>query len=489
MGLKTMGKRSNILIISSIILLCLAAFSWWMFTTPSYNVVERVPGLDNRPPQKPISDSIFIGENFDTLGSMDEIVTGNWPRFRGSDFDNISKDQTPLAESWDTSGPPVVWQTTLGEGYAGPAVLNGRVYILDYNEKRKADMLRCFSLKSGTELWRRWYTVEFKKNHGYSRTVPSVTEKYIVTMGPRSHVMCLDPVTGNLKWTIDIEKEYGIPGSAKGKVTPEWYNGQCPLIDGDIAVFAPGSKAIMVGVDCETGKVLWKTANPDSLRMSHTSIMPMNILGKRMYVYNALGGVIGISAEGDDKGKLLWKTTDWSPPIVVASPIYLGNGELIVFGSYGAGAAKIKITAGESGYSAVVTEQHKASEGMAAEQHTPIFQNDHLWTVMPENAGILKKQLACFHKSNLITAVWSSGKEKRFGKGMGPYILSGNKLFLLDDDGNLYLFRIDINKATLISHHKVIDALEAWAPMAIAGRYLLLRDAHNLLCLDIGIKN
>ena len=110
---------------------------------------------------------------------MDEVSTGSWPHFRGADFDNISKDQTPLAESWDTSGPRIVWKTTLGEGYSGPVVLNGRVYILDYNEKRKADMLRCFSLSSGKEIWRRWYRVEMKRNHGYSRTIPSVTDKFV----------------------------------------------------------------------------------------------------------------------------------------------------------------------------------------------------------------------------------------------------------------------------------------------------------------------
>jgi hypothetical protein len=33
-----------------------------------------------------------------------------------------------------------------------------------------------------------------------------------------------------------------------------------------------------------------------------------------------------------------------------------------------------------------------------------------------------------------------------------------------------------------------MNAVEAWSPMAIAGRYLLLRDSHNLLCLDIGKK-
>lgn len=108
---------------------------------------------------------------------------------------------------------------------------------------------------------------------------------------------------------------------------------------------------------------------------------------------------------------------------------------------------------------------------------------------MPENAGALKKQLVCYNKSNLLTAVWSTGKESRFGKGMGFFIMSGNKLFLLDDEGKLYLFRIENNKATLVSSHKILDAIEAWSPMALAGKYLIMRDAHNMLCIDIGKIN
>jgi hypothetical protein len=34
-----------------------------------------------------------------------------------------------------------------------------------------------------------------------------------------------------------------------------------------------------------------------------------------------------------------------------------------------------------------------------------------------------------------------------------------------------------------------MDAIEAWSPMAIAGKYLIMRDAHNMLCLDISKKN
>ena len=69
---------------------------------------------------------------------------------------------------------------------------------------------------------------------------------------------------------------------------------------------------------------------------------------------------------------------------------------------------------------------------------------------MPENAGPLKKQLVCYNKSDLLTPVWSSGKENRFGRGLGPYIVSGDKMYLLDDDGNLYFYKIQDNKVTLI---------------------------------------
>lgn len=258
-----------------------AAFSWWIFAVPSYTLPERIPGMDNRPPLKPMSDIVNIGENFDSLGQMDNVLPGSWPHFRGNDFDNISKDQTPLAESWDTAGPQIVWKTTLGEGYAGPAVLNGRVYLLDYNEKRKADMLRCFSISSGKELWRRWYRVDMKRNHGYSRTIPYVTDNYVVTIGPRSHLMCVDAISGKLLWKHDLEREFGIPGTAKGRITPDFYTGQCPLIDNNMAIIAPGGRALMIGVDCKTGKIIWQTPNPDSLRMSHSSIMPMTILGKK----------------------------------------------------------------------------------------------------------------------------------------------------------------------------------------------------------------
>lgn len=481
-------KNKN-LVIGAVSVAFAGLLFWWIAGDHLLAVIsERMPGADNRPKLVERPDSVIIGQFFDTLGRFDEMIPGEWPRFRGANFDNINRDTTPLAESWDSAGPPVVWKVSLGEGYSGPAVKNGRVYLLDYNERRKADVLRCFSLKSGTELWRRWYYVDLKRNHGYSRTVPAVTDKYLVTIGPRSHVMCLDPLTGKLFWTIDLEKQYGIRGKEKGRITPDFYTGQCPLIDNDIAVLAPGGKALMIGVECSTGKILWKTPNPDSLRMSHGSIMPMVIHGKRMYVYNAIGGVCGVSAEAADKGKLLWKTLEWSPATTAASPLLLNNNEIAVFGSYGAGGARIRINYDGTSFSAQMIEKHKAPDGMSSDQQTPVMTDSFIRTLMPENAGALKKQLVCYSESDLLKPLWTSGKDFRFGRGLGPYIVSGNMLFLLDDDANLFLYKLEGSNASLISKCRVIEGIEAWGPMAIAGKYLIMRDSRNLVCLNIGKK-
>jgi outer membrane protein assembly factor BamB len=108
---------------------------------------------------------------------------------------------------------------------------------------------------------------------------------------------------------------------------------------------------------------------------------------------------------------------------------------------------------------------------------------------MPENAGPLKRQLVCYNRSDLRSLVWSSGKDMRFGRGLGPYIVKDDKLILLDDDANLYLFRLEGSSATMISSYDIMDGIEAWGPMAIAGNHLIMRDARNMLCLYIGENN
>ena len=133
-----------------------------------------------------------------TFDGKPSALPGSWPRFRGERFDGIGLPGVPLARRWPSGGPKKLWQIELGEGHAGAAVFAGRVYVHDYDRAKADDAVRCFSLDDGREIWRFSYPDNVKRNHGMSRTVPAVTEKYLVTMGPKCHVSCLDPYTGKL---------------------------------------------------------------------------------------------------------------------------------------------------------------------------------------------------------------------------------------------------------------------------------------------------
>jgi len=229
-------------------------------------------------------ENVEIGVNFkESLGGKPGGPPGSWPWFRGAKYDNTVTG-VQLANKWPASGPPVKWTLKLGEGYSGPAVHAGRIYIQDYDAKTNEESLRCFSMEDAKEIWQRSHPVKIANNHGFTRTVPAVTDKYAVMMGSMCHVMCVDAETGAKKWGIDLQKDYGT-------LNTNWYTAQCPVIDGNTVVIAPAGKdVLMMGVDLETGKVVWQTPNPKKLTMSHSSISPLTLLGKKMYVYCAEWG-------------------------------------------------------------------------------------------------------------------------------------------------------------------------------------------------------
>ncbi|MFA7692607.1 MAG: PQQ-binding-like beta-propeller repeat protein [Candidatus Hydrogenedentales bacterium] len=449
----------------------------WMNRIMSTDHALRLPGYDGRPPAESASiEEVDFTGIFQEFDGVPGTLPGTWPRFRGAKADNIAADAPPLADHWGSDGPPVLWTVPmLGEGYAGPVVRNGRVYILDHDEDLRADALRCFSLDDGQEIWRHAYHVEIRRNHGMSRTTPAVTDTHVVSIGPRCHVLCLDAVSGALQWGIDLQRDYGT-------TEPLWYTGQCPLIDEDIVVLAPGGpQELLLGVALATGEVLWKTPNPEGWHMSHSSVVPMTLAGKEMYVYAAIGGLAGVSAEAADLGTLLWQTP-WDAKVVAPAPLYIGDDRILALAGYGVGGIVVEVQRSAAGFEGNILERHSPREGIASEQHTPILYDNHIYTIMPKDASDLREQFACYRTDG--TVVWTSGKEQRFG--LGPWLLADQKFFALDDDGMLYLIRAQADSFELLDHKQVLSGHESWAPMALAYDRLLLRDMTTLACIFVG---
>ena len=461
-------------------MLAVICLAWWLAYDPTADFAIHVPGMDHAPVipgSAGHAEVIRIGEFFDSFDGRESTLPGSWPRFRGENFDNINTEKVPLANSWPAGGPEVLWSVALGEGHAAPVVFDGRVYLLDYDEENKADALRCFSLADGREIWRRWYQVRVKRNHGMSRTIPAVTGRYVVTIGPRCQVMCADSRSGDFIWGIDLEKEYGTE-------TPLWYTGQCPLIDDSLAVIAPAGTSLLIGVDCASGKVVWKTPNPSGWQMSHSSVMPMTLNGRKMYVYCAIGGMAGVSAEGADAGQVLWETTAFTSSVIAPSPVIFDDGRIFMTAGYGAGGMMLKVSEAGGHYSVQKLLEYKSADGLASEQQTPVLYQGFLFSIQPKDAGILRNQLVCYHPDDCTQLIWASGKTNRFG--LGPFLFADDKMFVLSDDGVLTLLEASTSAYQPLAQAKVLDGHDAWGPMALAGGRLLVRDSKEMRCLDVG---
>ena len=448
--------------VSGVVLLAL-----WTQTGTLRDLYARVPGLD-RPPEdgsegKPAGP--LVGKLVQGEGKPSDLP-GVWANFRGPKFDGIDHDSVPLARKWPEQGPKQLWSIEVGEGYAAPAVLGGRLYLLDYDRQAEADVMRCLSPADGKEIWRFSYPVKVKRNHGMSRTVPAVTDKFLVGLGPKCHVSCLDPVSGKAFWLMDMVRDHGA-------TVPPWYAGQCPLIDGGRAILATGGKALLIAVDCRSGKVVWESPNPRGWRQTHASIMPMEHAGRKMYVYCGHGGVAGVAA---DDGSLLWDSTDWKISIAtVPSPTIIGDGRIFFSGGYNAGAVMMRV--GQQGGRLAAETLFRLKPGQfGSTQHTPICFDGHLYGVREKD-----KQLVCLNLEG--TELWKSGPRHKFG--LGPYMLADGLIFVMDDSGLLTMAEATPDGYKQLDQAQVLDGHDAWGPMTLVAGRLILRDFTRMVCVDV----
>jgi outer membrane protein assembly factor BamB len=406
--------------------------------------------------------------------------SADWPCFRGPRRDNIAPDDPALAVAWPTNGPPVLWTTAMGEGHAAAAVRAGRVYVLDYDEARGGDRLRCLDLATGDPVWERFYAIRHKRNHGISRTIPAVSDDGIVTVGPQCHVLCVAAADGAFRWGMDLVRQYDM------KDAPLWYTGQCPLLDNGEVVLAPGSKALMIGVEVASGRVKWETPNPDQWRMSHASIMTMTVDGLRQFVYPAAGGVAGVAADGPERGRLLWTTTAFAPSVVAPSAVPLPDGRFFLTAGYGAGGAMLRVARSNGAWRADVLFRTDRRT-FACEQQTPVLRDGLLYGVLPADAGDHRGEFVCLAPDGARR--WTSGAENRFG--LGPFLGVGPQRFLLlSDKGVLTFAQADAGGFRVLARADVMggQGRDAWGPLALVDGRLLLRDLTRMWCLDLRAK-
>ena len=447
-----------------------AALVLWMGAAPSSRLEARVPGLDKVPDAAAAEELMppIPGEPVKSDGVPSKLA-GAWPWFRGPNLDAICDDGVPLAREWPGGRPPELWRVELGQGYAGAAVMGGCVYVLDYDEEGLADTMRCLSLDDGVEIWRNGYPVEVSWNHGMSRTVSAVVDNCVISLGPKCHVVCWDAQSGQSHWLLDLVRDYG------AKV-PQWYAGQCPLIDNDRLILAPGGEALVMAVDYRSGEVIWKSPNPRRWAMTHVSIVPMEFAGRRMYVYCGKGGVAGVAV---DDGRILWDTTDWRISMATCpSPVPVGDGRIFCCGGYNSGAVMLQLKE-QDGQLVAETLFRMTPKQFSSEQQTPVLLDDHLLGVRQKDG-----QLVCLDLQG--NEVWNSGQDKF---GAAPYMVADGLLYVMNDEGLLTMAEATSEGYRPLARAQVIEhGHDAWGPMALVAGRLIVRDMTRMVCLDVAEK-
>jgi outer membrane protein assembly factor BamB len=79
------------------------------------------------------------------------VFASDRPQRLGPNRDATSNEKG-LMRSWPADGPKVLWTSPLAEGYGGPAISRGKVYVYDSVES-KTDILRCIDFATGKKEW------------------------------------------------------------------------------------------------------------------------------------------------------------------------------------------------------------------------------------------------------------------------------------------------------------------------------------------------
>jgi outer membrane protein assembly factor BamB len=391
----------------------------------------------------------------------------------------------------------VLWTIAVGIGYGGPVIKDGKVYLLDRDDK-VGDKLRCLDLSNGKELWDFAYDAPGRVMFPGSRSVPILDGNHVYSCGAYGDLYCIDINTHKPVWNKNVWKDFG------GGRIPIWAITQCPLIYGDLLIIASQApEAGVVAYNKLTGNIAWKTPNlgnetyvsPAVVKIDRKDHVVMvtsstNRIG-HPELANTLGNIVGIEPL---TGKILWKYDKWQCHISVPSAVDAGDNKVLVVGGYELGAVMIKVEKKADG-SYGTTEVFRTEE-FGDQTKPPVLHNGYFYAQYGTNGR--NDGLVCMSMDGKI--MWKTRRSPQFNKG--SMILVDGLLLATDGRKTLYLIEPDPSGFKALASAEVLaeggtgsendplasrvgGSTQNWAPLALSDGKLLIRDQSRLKCVKV----
>lgn len=396
-----------------------------------------------------------------TIGSAR--VQAQWHQWGGPQG-NFVVESGKLAEQWPESGPPVVWQRDLGDGYSAIAVDDGMLFTTYRHDDD--EVVVALDAHDGKTQWE--HTYEAPIGDGYEKrfgvgphATPLVIGDNVYTLGFTAKLHCLNKKTGKVVWSKDTVSEFGVKAPVFGASSS-------PIAHkGNLLIVLGGENSGMASLSLATGEVNWKRHTFENM---YSSPIIINVGGQEQVALLTSDAVVGINP---DNGDLLWQQehlNQWKTNI--PTPVFAKDNTLYVSSGGDAGARMFKLS--RDGSQTTIEEVWK-SRKMQVSQGNAIRVNSMVFGSAGDQAAFLG---AADAKTGKV--VW---RERGYAKA--TMIHADGKLIILDEDGVLALARPKADQVEILAKFQLFKD-RAWSAPTLVGKKLYVRDQKTIIALDLG---
>jgi outer membrane protein assembly factor BamB len=384
----------------------------------------------------------------------------------GGPHRNFHTDASGLKDAWPASGPPVVWQRALGEGYSSPAVENGVLYTM-YGKPREEVVLAA-NADTGKTIWEQSAPMTFTSDAGADMgngpyATPLVVGDRLFTTGVAGRLQCLDKKSGKLLWTQQLWTDH------QGSRLMYGYASSPIAFRNTVIVPVGGPGKAVMAFNQADGKVVW---GKNDFGNVYSSPILINVGGLEQLAVLMDGALIAVNPHNGD--------LQWQVPfkamysIAIATPVWGADNLLFISSEYGGGAKVIELK--RSGTETKATELWN-SPRLRLHHGNAIRIGD---TIYFSSGGKGSQAILSAVDVRTGTIHW---QERSIEKA--TFVWADNKLVTLDQDGHLMIAYPSPQGFKIATKAPLMTRL-SWTPPVLVGTRLYLRDRRRLMAVELG---
>ncbi len=420
----------------------------------------------------------------------------DWPQWFGAERDGVWRE-TGIIKEFPDGGPPLVWKQSIGSGYAGPAVANGRVYVFDRVHHPTADLpdnafkrgaipgverLHCLEAASGEEIWSHQYEVEYTVSYASGpRCTPLVDDGHVYILGAEGHLQCLSANEGKVVWQKNFAKDFDVKA-------PNWGFAASPLIVGNqLVCLARGEGTTVVSYDKKTGEERWRALSAKEPGYCPPALI--HYAGKDVLLIWHPESINGLNPSD---GKVLW-TIPWKIRSGLCVPTPRQDGNKLFLTSFYNGATMLELSDNIEKTPEILwqteRESERRTEHLNSIMGTPVFADGHLY------GGCSYGQFRCLRASD-GERLWESfepiiGKSERWANVfVTPH---EDRYFLFNELGQLIIANLGTSGYEEISRANLIEPNGrdlkrrpiVWSHPAYANQCIFVRNDTEIRCFQL----